>query len=289
MTPAPSDWLDEIELDPTVPAVTMGIRALGDRPWLLVDERRAAELSLKQSLLAQRHDEVFAALAGTEGAGAAVVALLRRHGVDVAEDRGRHPLERAGLSVQEDLCLLRRRHRGWHLEAASLSFPSRWRLADKMGRHVTEVHAPVEGYRERLAPKVDAFLNRLGERPSWRRNWFVHADPALFQPSPPVGGDPIVPAAEAGDRLVVRSERQTLRALGRFDGSAWVLFTIRIQQASIGELLTSPERARAFGRYLDEASEAELAHRGMAPAQVTELRRALAMARDTRRDPGRGP
>ncbi len=273
--PAP-DWLDEIMLDPAVPAVSMGTRALRDRPWLVVDERRGSELELKRTLLHERHDEVFAALPGTEEPGSAVVALMATAGVEVLADDSLHPLDRAGRSIQEDLCLLGRRTDGWYLEAASLCFPSRWRLSDKIGRHVTEVHGPVEGYRERLAPRVDSFLERLGERPSWRRNWFVHGDDALFQPAAPPGGDPLVAAAAVGTGLYVRSERQTLRAVPVDGDRRWVLFTIRVQQAPLGQLLTDPERRQAFGRYLDEAPGAELTHRGMPPAQVRELKAALA-------------
>ena len=117
--------------------------------------------------------------------------------------------------MQEDLCLLRRRDDGWYLEAASLCFPSRWRLADKIGRHITEVHGPVDGYVDQLASKVDRLFDRLTDRPVLRRNWYIHPDPTLFQPAPPPDGDPSSPQPDALATLVVRSERQTLRRLTR--------------------------------------------------------------------------
>ena len=184
-----------------------------------------------------------------------------------------HPLDRAGRLVQEDLCLLGPDRAGWVLEAASLCFPSRWRLADKLGRSQQEVHGPVEGYRATLATRVDRLFDRLGERPVWRRNWFVHPDPTLFQPERPAGGDPVVPAERCRDELYVRSERQTLR---RLPDSGWVLFTIRTQQESLGALLADAGRLDRFEGYLAEAPAANQAHRGLAPAQVDELRRALA-------------
>ena len=59
--PVAPHWLDEIDLDPDVGWLSMGTRALGGRPWLIVDDRWAAELALKARLLAERHDEVFGA------------------------------------------------------------------------------------------------------------------------------------------------------------------------------------------------------------------------------------
>ncbi len=210
------DWFDEIDLDPTRSSLVMGTRALGDRPWLVADAQRDVELALKARLCAERHDEVFAALPGTEVAGAAAENLVRSGLVQATAPRplttsgpgsaatistrpksgdlgpaesprspdldddgmggGLHPLDRAGRSLQEDLCLLRRRDDGWYLEAASLCFPSRWRLADKIGRHITEVHGPVEGYVDQLASKVDRLFDRLTDRPVMRRNWYIHPD-----------------------------------------------------------------------------------------------------------------
>ncbi len=266
-----STWLDEIDLRPDAHPIAMGTRALGDRPWLVVDERRDAELALKARLRAERHDEVFAALDGAGPASAEVLALVLAE-IGGQADAALHPLDDAGAHVQEDLCVLQRIDGSWRLRAASLCFPSRWRLSDKLGRSVTAVHGPVDGYGERLAAKVDRQLDRLGERPVLRRNWFVHPDATLFQPDRPVGGDPVVPAGRALDELHVRSERQTLR---RLPASRAVLFTIRVQQATVHHLVADDGRRQAFVRLLDEGDPSVLAHRGLGSRQVAELRRAL--------------
>ncbi len=285
-------WFDEIDLDPARTWLRMGTRQLGSRPWLVFDEHRAAELALKRHLCAARHDEVFAAEAGSaeagEQAGHEVLELVRaacraegldpgRHPLDRADrhplDRAdRHPLDRAGRLVQEDLCLLRRDRSGWVLAAGSLCFPTRWRLGDKLGRSLTAVHAPVEGYQAELASRVETMLDRLDDRIVWRRNWFVHPDGRLFQPDRPIGGDPVVPARSCGDGLFLRSERQTLR---RLPASTWILFTIRIQHAPLGRFLADADRRSRFRRYLDEAPPAITAHRGLAAGQVLSLRWAV--------------
>jgi hypothetical protein len=266
-------WLDEINLDPEAGWLAMGTRALGSRPWLVADDRRDAELALKARLLSDRHQEVFAARPGSGPAGQETLELVEEAcsalglappgSIDVD-----HPLDRAGRLVQEDLCLMAPGADGWTLEAASLCFPSRWRLADKLGRPQADVHGPVEGYRSTLAPRVDRLFDRLGERIVWRRNWFVHPDPALFQPDRPVGGDPVIPADRCLVQLFVRSERQTLR---RLPTSGWVLFTIRTQQEPLVALLADPERRSRFANYLASAPADQLGHRGLHPAQAAEL------------------
>jgi hypothetical protein len=187
----------------------------------------------------------------------------------------RHPLEEAGRRVQEDLCLLRPDPQGWVLAAASLCFPSRWRLASKMGRPLPAVHAPVAGSRTELADRVDGMLERLEGQIVWRRNWFVHPDPALFQPDRPAGGDPVVAAERCFDSLHVRSERQTLRRLA---GSGWVLFTIRVQHEPLSSLVARPGRREALARFLDTAPSELVDHRGISAAQRGELQRALDLA-----------
>ena len=247
----------------------MGTRALGDRPWLVADEQRDDQLALKTDLLATRRDEVLVSIPESGRAAADVRRLVEREGVAtpvLADD-----LEAAARSVQEDLCLLRRHDEAWHLDAACVCFPSRWRLADKIGRPLVDVHGPTPGYAAQLDRKVTSLLDRLGERPVLRRNWFVHPDPSLFQPVDPAD-DPVIGAEAVGAGLHLRSDRQTLRRLP----CGWVLFTIRVQQEPIGAVLADAARRERFTAYVRGAPPGDLAHRGMAARQVDELLAALA-------------
>ena len=100
--------------------------------------------------------------------------------------------------------------------AAVLCFPSRWRLHEKLGKPLAAVHGPVPYYAERLATPVDRFMAKVkpGHIAS-RLNWSVLDDPAMFQP----GGkwreatNTAVTPDNAGERLYLRVERQTLRRL----------------------------------------------------------------------------
>jgi hypothetical protein len=166
-----------------------------------------------------------------------------------------HPLDAAGRLVQEDLCLMVLRDGAPHLDAASLCFPSYWRLADKLGRPMATVHDPVAHYRHELAAKVDTFLQRLRpERPVWRRNWSIHDDPSYFlpDPTPPYDGTP--PAG-----LHLRSERQTLRRLRSADV---VLFTIRTQQVPLVLLADRPVVAHAMAAAIEHWSPELAAYKG---------------------------
>jgi hypothetical protein len=278
------EWLFEIDLDPDRHWRYMGTRSLGQRPWLVIDERRTAELQYKAFLLDERHDEVFQALPATEPAGREALDLILDTGltevkasaaeVPITDGTGTelHPLEVASRVVQEDLCLLSRQAEGWILTGGSVCFPSRWRLIDKIGRPMVDVHAPVEGYAGSLARRVDSLFDHLDDRTVWRRNWFVHPDPRLFQPQRPAGGDRVVEAERCLSGLYLRSERQTFR---RLPISGAVLFTIRTQQHTLARLLEDGSRRDAFAEFVRQAPTSVASHRGISEDQRHELRLAL--------------
>ncbi len=268
-------WLDEIDLDPAKSSLAMGTRALGERPWLIRDEFFDDEIALKQRLCLERFSEVVDVDESSVAAGRAVSHLIgSAMGQQPEPNHDLHPLDQAGRSVQEDLCLMHRADSGWHLAAASLCFPTRWRLSDKIGLHVTALHSPVAGYSETLAARVDNLFDRLGEDPVWRRNWFLHTDPTLFQPDQPPAGDPLIPAARVFDDLYIRSERQTLRRVHTED--EWILFTIRVQIARLGQLVGDTDRAAGLASYLERAPATNLARRDITRSQAAEILHALA-------------
>lgn len=264
--PVALDWLDELGLWADGPPwLSMGLRRVDDDGWLLTDDQREAELALRARLVRERPGEVLHLTADTQDAGAEVLELVtawlaaRDFEVGPAHAADEHPLVTAGRLVQEDLCLMVPRpdvdtvvrH---HLDAAVLCFPSHWRLADKAGRPAAALHGPVPGYDVELADRVDRYLARL--RPGAigvRRNWSVHDSPELFAPDPPTEARPAT-AAEVPERLWLRSERQTLRALPE---SGSVLFTIRVQQTPFGALAQRPQVASALADRL-RAQPAEL-------------------------------
>ena len=249
--------------------LAMGLMPLPSAQWLEIDSRRlAADLAAKRALLQTRHAEVFAALPESEAASVELLALLARHLPQHHPDIYRrdgdrlvnqataetwdvarpalHPLDLAGRLVQEDLCLLRSEGDAYRLVAASLCSPARWRLADKLGRPLAVIHAPVAGYAQKLAAPVDRFFATLkAGKLVWRLNWGIVDDPAPFQPVAPAPA--AITAATAGERLWLRVERQTLQ---RLPASGAVVFTIRTYitrlDAAIGSRASAAELAAAL-------------------------------------------
>lgn len=231
-------WLDELTLVASGPPwLSMGLSRIDESEWLVTDDRREEDLARKRQLLAEQRDEVLITLPDLDP-DPACTELLRMLAPTLQQGWG-HPLERAALSVQEDLCILLPDPGGrLVLAAACVCFPSHWRLADKMGQPAGAIHGPVPRYDDELAKKVDTFLDRL--RPPAvmkRRNWTIHESGELFAPHSSGEADTTIPP----DDLWLRSERQTLRRLPETQA---VVFTIRTQQVQIRALQHRQDIAR---------------------------------------------
>ncbi|HYG73804.1 MAG TPA: DUF3445 domain-containing protein [Planctomycetota bacterium] len=243
--------------------MAMGLQPLAPEQWLELDSSYPQELSRKQSLLAQQHEAVFAAEPGSASGGAEVLELVASHlaqhhseffsrdGSVVRNaltgetwELGKlncHPLEAAARLVQEDLCLMQERGDAYCLTAACVCFPSRWKLREKIGAPMREIHAPVPFY-EKIGAATDRFMTLLTpDKPVGRINWSLHDSPELFQPvkAPPAAPGPIT-GENAGERLWLRAERQTLR---RLPSSGAILFTIRTYVRPLSDF-SSPPRAQ---------------------------------------------
>jgi len=275
--------------------LAMGLLPLDLRNWIEPDERMASELAEKERLLCERHHDVFAALPEAAEGSAEVLELLaahlptrfpqlfRREGSllhhlvtrqswDLSQNV-LHPLDLAGRLVQEDLCLMQLdpTTRLYRLIGASLCFPTRWRLADKLDKPLNLVHGPVPGYEAELASTMDRFFERLKvDKPVWRVNWGLIDDPTLFQPTGHgrKGLNPDVTVANAGDKLWLRMERQTLRRLPRTHG---ILFTIRVYVRPLRELATQPERAAELASTIRTMPESMRLYKSLPPFQDAVL------------------
>lgn len=256
-TAPPPPWLDELTFEPGPPWHQMGTRALALDGWLLADDERDAQLTYKQRLMTAAHDVVSAVLPGAQAAAREAAELVS----------GSSTLEDAALSVQEDLCVLVHRDGRWRLDAGVVCFPSMWRLSDKIGLPLADVHGPVPAYSSELADRVDRFLDRLRvDRPVWRRNWFIHHFPELHQPEPP---PPPRAAVDVPGGLWLRSERQTLRRLPQ---TGAILFTIRTQQAPLDCVGRRPDVAAAMACAIEAWSDELVAYRSAVPWRASLLR-----------------
>lgn len=247
--------------------MAMNLFPLDLAEWIEIDTDLPAHLAEKRRLLTERPTEVFAAqpqaFAGSQETLVLLAEHLTTHFPQVYQRDGKtitnhatdecwvlaasalHPLDLAGRLVQEDLCLMQRdpEHGIYRLTAASLCFPTRWRLHEKLGQALALIHGPTPHYAETIATPMDRSFDKLKpERSVWRLNWSVLDNGALFQPTGHGRKDYVtdVTAANAGDKLWLRVERQTLRRLPQ---SGDILFTIRIYNHPFHTLASQPEAA----------------------------------------------
>lgn len=259
--------------------MAMDLVAVPEAAWFEIDQHYLPEMAEKQRLLTAARDDVFAATPASDAARgealALIVAALTLHHPDWFSRDGAvlrnhltgetwdipsvDPLELAGRLVQEDLCLIQNSEDGPVFTAATLCFPSRWRLLDKIGKPLSAVHGPVPFYADRLARPVDRFMRHL--RPGHiasRLNWSLLDDPALFQPGGKwrVDGGTDITVENAGSRVFLRVERQTLR---RLPTSGAVLFGIRVHVYPLDRVIERPDRAASLAEAV-RALPAEIQH-----------------------------
>lgn len=243
-----------------------GIQPLAMADWLVRDEAFAAQMALRDRLLAERRDDVFRVVPGAEAAAEEVLALVlsrlgagyeigresvtRPDGVTVYLGAD-HPLVTAARLVQEDLCLLQQPEGSAEhlLSAAVLCFPASWTLAEKIGRPLTAIHVPVEDYTDDMAARVQRLFDALHvDRPLWRANALLYHDPTLYQPRRE--DDPR--EAPKGGAGYLRSERQCLLRLPHtravvFSIHTWVVPWAKLTDAQRQGLDTHPVETAGQG------------------------------------------
>lgn len=248
---------------------TIGLSPLDPRRWIEPDGDLAAQLAEKRRLVAQHGDKVLRAEPGSEDGQRELLARLADYltschpqvyhrGGDIIEMAGQKvdladetmlPIHRAGLLVQDDLVLMRNGENGWRIAAAFLAFPSSWRLSEKFGRVMDEVHAPVPGFQggSRNAELINRMFDKLQPaNPVRRMNWSVNWRHALYHPhSTPAEIVTAVPAQDA----IIRVERQTLTKL---PVSGDILFTIRIYLDPVAVILAEPDADRLAAGMADQ-------------------------------------
>lgn len=263
-----------LSFEPGPYRMAMGLSTVPWPEWLEFDERYPEEMALKRSLLRERRADVIALTEGSEAACREALDLLAaqllEHHPDWFSRTGRRlhnhlteeildldalpcgALEAASRQVQEDLCIVELPSGVPTLTAGVVCFPTRWRLQDKIGRPLLQVHGPVPFYAEKLGRPVDRFMSMVKPgHVSMRLNWSVLDDPTLFQPGGKFHTDrnEAITTENAGERLFVRVERQTLT---RLPETGAVLFTIRVHVYPLARMAERP----GIGARLAEAVRA---------------------------------
>ncbi|MEM1237712.1 MAG: DUF3445 domain-containing protein [Pseudomonadota bacterium] len=232
--------MSDLVLQRAIPYPALELRALPSlqildpRDWLIFDEAEAGQLALRQRLLRERRDEVFAACPGSEPAQAEAVALVTEH---LARDHGREVTlpEGAGIDalagvIQEDIVILEKRGDAHVMVAALLCFPASWMLAEKIGREMAVIHEPVEEIDARMDRQIERVFQAVRpDRPMWRYNQLWYHDAALFQPRS--ANDRREKPVGVGDYL--RTERQSLVRMPETGGLIFSIHTYVVHRGDM--------------------------------------------------------
>ncbi len=214
-----------------VPPALPGVAPCAADDWLRVDETYGAQMRYRLALLADKPQAVLWEPAASRDAALEVLeealALLPGKGFAVQGDQVRCPdgrevaLDRAaplrtlGQLVQQDICVMDKQGDQHVLVAAVLCFPANWRLAEKAGRPLTDIHLPVDAYDAGIARRVQRLFDGVQvDRPLWRFNRLAYGDADLHQP------------ARKDQGLVRRYERAERQCVVRMPRTRAVVFSI---------------------------------------------------------------
>ncbi|WP_425038934.1 heme-dependent oxidative N-demethylase family protein [Primorskyibacter sp. S187A] len=208
-----------------------GIQPLDPSDWLRVDDAYAAQMRERRRLCQEQWEDVHAMLPPAEDAARELLELVRLDLADRPEFTVEHdcitgpdghrtqidrdaPLMTLASLVQEDFCLLTKAEgaREHVLTGAILCFPASWRLSEKIGKPLVQVHEPVPEYTSVAARVQRLFDGVQVGRPLWRRNVLWYQDATLYQPRSAHVPRPIDDTTQAP---FLRSEHQTLLRLPR--------------------------------------------------------------------------
>jgi dimethylamine monooxygenase subunit A len=270
--------------------MSLGLKALPPSEWIEIDCNFDRYLQRKAELRQERFSEVYAGLPGSEAAQQEVLDLLLEHLVQVFPHYYQHqgsaianlitgevwtlsefaatPLDLAGRLVQEDWCLMLPGAEGYFLGAASLSFPLHWQLQDKLGKAIAFIHDPVPGYAQHLTHPVNTYFDRLPvTNPGYRFNWSITTTPELFlgfhrAPQKPAE----ITFEQAGERLWIRVERQTLRRLPQ---SQAILFGIRTHLYPLAILQGYPQAGQGLLQVLPQIPSTMQLYKSLSPIRAT--------------------
>ena len=257
----------------------VGARALDLTKWIEINSDYEKDLAQKRELLSKKHDEVFLSIPLGDAGSREVLELLSEHLPRVFPDRwphkvsvdpNLHPLEAASLLVQEDLCVMSQVGNDWILSAASLCFPSRWDVREKIGKNLLGIHGPVPHYAETIGAATQNIFDKLTvERPVWRVNWTVMDSGELHQPTAVRSPDAMeFTSGNIENALYFRRERQTLRKL---PDSGDILFTIRTYSDTLAQVIEQfPDFRQHIGTTIAGSTPELVDYKGWASI-LTEL------------------
>ncbi|MAW51984.1 MAG: hypothetical protein CME01_04090 [Geminicoccus sp.] len=251
------------------PLFRIGLQSLDLDQWFEVDDLIEHYRAEKDRLNAAEGEAVYREEPGSVSGQAEVRALIadnlaRNHpGLSLPVDSGGSDLFEAARMVQEDLLLLSRDDSGWRLVAAALHFPSSWKLSEKFGLPLDQIHGnvPEFGPGTRNAALMDRIFDGLKiDQPVQRMNWSLYPNPTLYHPYSARSREANPDRHSIDAKSFIRVERQTLRKLPQ---TGDILFTVRIYLDPLTQLAKHPGAINRLREYLLALTPAERDYKGL--------------------------
>lgn len=251
-------------------AMTMGLSKLDQSQWLSIDaDLYMNEHVMRAELLAKHRSQVFNCLPGSEAAcwealnlGVAFLTSRypqffslvaqpgsRTHAVVnhfTGETLHIHPelvplpLELLARLAQEDFNILMKSEVDgqWHLMASATLFPAGWKLEERVGGTLQDLHGPVPNWARKLGCPANRFLDHSKSRNCYeRRPMFVQTGGDYFKDSDINDRDDTtsekIPVSF--EDLYVRQERQTFRPLVKSGAVLFAVHTFMRKMADLGD------------------------------------------------------
>jgi hypothetical protein len=166
--------------------MAMGLKRLDESNWLTLDSNYLREHFLRRSLLYTKRQQVYQSLPGSESACHEVLSLvssflssrfpqhfslttissgpaihnhLTNEVFPIGKENSPNPLEIAAKLSMEDLNILIKNPKTgeYHLQASATLFPAGWKLQERVGTSMANLHAPVPGWKEKLGGSVNRY------------------------------------------------------------------------------------------------------------------------------------
>ncbi|KAI1390613.1 uncharacterized protein F4822DRAFT_155737 [Hypoxylon trugodes] len=193
------------------------------------DEAAVELLEVIVTYITRRYPDMFC----LEGDQIIIIPIGERYRIKAPYDR--HPLETASLLVMDDLYILKQGEGDlYYLRGAFLAAPTGWRLDQKIGWPLHQIHDPVPLWKEKLKKSMERFfVNLKVNSPIQRNNLFVQPCGEIFHHD----RFESYPEVKRIEDLWIRTELQSLCRLPR---SKAVVFSVRTYMAKMTELKEEP-------------------------------------------------
>ncbi len=166
-----------------------------------------------------------------------------------------------GRALEADIILLRIKEDQPTIIGGVVCFPTGWRLPDKLGRHLLDIHDVVPQLNAELGTRMHRFLEGLKPGVSWERaNWGLSASAQLNLN--PILGYPRLTQDTRIEEIYMRVESQSLTVLPI--GEA-ILFGIRIHLTPLTRLWSDPDLRQRIQRSLQTMPPRVADYKGLNP------------------------